>query len=111
LKRWYIIRAAGAAAAMSVGSSGLPPPIPGVSTSSIAAETPLQRWIRWWDVGWKQNESLPPPDKLSNLLKKVADLVVPDKKLVALACIFMVRGPSAFVRYFFTIPSTALSWR
>jgi hypothetical protein len=88
LRRWTKISASAAAGAIAVGTDGLPLPIPGTVASSRGSL--LQRFVRWWDVGWRQNEALPPPDKVSNLLRKVGELVRPDKKLVGIACVFMV---------------------
>jgi hypothetical protein len=86
-RRWAKIAASAAAAGgIAVGTDGLPLPIGRPDPAASA----LQRFIRWWDVGWRHNDALPPPDKMSSLLKKIGDLVRPEQQLVAIAGAFMV---------------------
>jgi hypothetical protein len=53
-----------------------------------------QAWERWWELpGSAAAEKLPPPQEIRTVLGKLAELLRPDRGLLAVATLFMVGEP------------------
>ena len=56
-----------------------------------------QAWQQWWELPTSSSaEKLPPPGEVGSILRRLGELLRPDRGLLAVATVFMVSRAAVF---------------